>query len=146
MIVLSQTQLRLLMFSTFFSIASQTKINIKYSHKHFSDFLKNRTQNYFLSPTDKDEITLIISSLYSTKSVGPNTIPTKILKLLKNDTSYQLRVSSNEERGGAPPPSHAFFLTPPSKPMPPHGVPSSPPLKNEAPPTEKQSPLKSIEK
>ena len=59
-------------FNNYFSsIASQTKVNIKHSHKHFSDFLKNRAQNsFFLSPTDKDEIALIISSLYSTKSVG----------------------------------------------------------------------------
>ena len=31
-----------------------------------------------------------MSSLDSTKSVGPNSIPTKILKLLKNDISCQL--------------------------------------------------------
>ena len=52
--------------------------------------MKNRAQNYFfLSPTDKDEIALIISSLDSTKSVGPNSILTKILKLLKNDILCQ---------------------------------------------------------
>ena len=33
-------------FNNYFSsIASQTKVNIKHSHKHFSDFLKNRAQN-----------------------------------------------------------------------------------------------------
>ena len=32
----------------------------------------------------------MISSLDSNKSVGPNSIPTKILKLLKNDISSQL--------------------------------------------------------
>ena len=33
-------------FNNYFSsIASQTKLNIKYSHKHFSDFLKNPAQN-----------------------------------------------------------------------------------------------------
>ena len=53
--------------------------------------MKNRAQNsFFLSPTDKDEIALIKSSLDSTKSVGPNSIPTKILKLLKNDNSCQI--------------------------------------------------------
>ena len=32
-------------FNNYFScIASQTKVNIKYYHKHFSDFLKNRAQ------------------------------------------------------------------------------------------------------
>ena len=43
-----------------------------------------------MSPTDKSEIENIISSLDSNKSVGPNSIPTKILKLLKNDISSQL--------------------------------------------------------
>ena len=66
-------------------------MNIKYSHKHLSDFLKNRAQNsFFLSPTGKDEIALIISSLDSTKSAGPSSIPPEILKLFKNDISCQL--------------------------------------------------------
>ena len=34
-------------FNNYFSIASQNKVNIKYSHKYFSDFLKNRAQSYF---------------------------------------------------------------------------------------------------
>ena len=35
-------------FNNYFSsIASQTKVNVKY-HKQFSDFLKNRAQNSFL--------------------------------------------------------------------------------------------------
>ena len=35
-------------FNNYFSFtASQTKVNIKYSPKHFSDFLKNRAQNSF---------------------------------------------------------------------------------------------------
>ena len=35
-----------------------------------------------MSPTDKTEIENVISSLDSNKSVGPNSIPTKIMKLL----------------------------------------------------------------
>ena len=38
----------------------------------------------------KNQIPLIISSLDSTKSVVSNSIPTKILKLLKNDVACQL--------------------------------------------------------
>ena len=77
--------------SYFSSIASQTKVNIKYSNKRFSDSLKNRARNsFFSSPIDKYEIALIISSLDSTKSVGPNSIPTEILKLLKNNNSCQI--------------------------------------------------------
>ena len=42
-----------------------------------------------MTPTDKNEIPLI-SSLDSHKLSGPNSIPVKILKLLKNDISQQL--------------------------------------------------------
>ena len=79
-------------FNNYFaSIAEKTKVNINYSHKRFSDFLKDKNQNsFFLSPTNKYEIQNVISSLNSNKSVGPNSIPTRILKLLKNDISTQL--------------------------------------------------------
>ena len=71
--------------------AEKTKGNINLSHKHFSHFLKNRHQNsFFLSPTSKSEILSVISSPNSNKSVEPNSIPIKILKLLKNDISSQL--------------------------------------------------------
>ena len=75
----------------FSSIASKTKLNISFSHKHFSDFLKNRSSIFFfISPTDKAEIENIISSLNFNKSIGPNSIPTKVLKVLKNDISNRL--------------------------------------------------------
>ena len=45
---------------------------------------------FFVSPTDKTEIEDVISSFDSNKSVGPNSIPTKILKLLKDYISSQL--------------------------------------------------------
>ena len=79
-------------FNSFFtSDAAKTKESIKYSHKHFSNFLKNRSDDSFsLSPTDKYEIINIVPSLDPKKSTGPNSIPTKILKLLKNDVSTQL--------------------------------------------------------
>ena len=79
-------------FNNYFaSIDEKTKVSINYSHKHFSDFLKDKNQtSFFLSPTNKYEIQNVISSLNSNKSVGPNSIPARILKLLKNDTSTQL--------------------------------------------------------
>ena len=79
-------------FNNYFSsIASKTKLNVSFSHKHFSDFLKNRSSiSFFISPSDKIEIENVTSSLDSNKSVGRNSIPTKILKLLKNDISSQL--------------------------------------------------------
>ena len=79
-------------FNNYFSsIAGKTKLNISFSQEHFSNFLKNRSNiSFFISPTDKSEIENIISSLDSNKSVGPNSIPIKILKLLKNDISSLL--------------------------------------------------------
>ena len=44
----------------------------------------------FLQPTDKGEITNIISSLNSNKASGPNSIPYRILLILKNEISKQL--------------------------------------------------------
>ena len=75
----------------FAAIAEKTKENINPSHKYFSHLLKNRHHNsFFLSPTSKSEILSVIFSLNSNKSVGPNSIPIKILMLLKNDISSQL--------------------------------------------------------
>ena len=75
----------------FFSIAEKTKSNIKFSPKHYTDYLSStNTNTFFLTPTDKTEISFIISSLVSHKSSGPNSIPVKILKLLKNFISQQL--------------------------------------------------------
>ena len=48
-----------------------------------------------MSPTHKNEIIFIISALDSQKASGPNNIPIKILKLMKNDISDQLTVFFN---------------------------------------------------
>ena len=65
--------------------------NIKYSHKHFSDYLSNENSStIFLQPTDKEEIVNIISALNSNKTSGPNSIHYRILFLLKNEISKQL--------------------------------------------------------
>ena len=79
-------------FNNYFaSIAETTKKSIKYSHKHFSDYLSNESiSTLFLQPTDREEIVNIITSLNSNKASGPNSIPYKILFLLKNEISKQL--------------------------------------------------------
>ena len=79
-------------FNNYFaSIAETTKKSIKYTHKHFSDYLSNESSTtIFLQPTDKEEITNIIFSLNSNKASGPNSIPYRILFLLKNGSSKQL--------------------------------------------------------
>ena len=71
-------------------IAKKTNSNIKFSPKHYRDHLSYiNTNTSFWIPTDKNEISFIISSLDSHKSSGPNSIPVKILKLLKNKLSQQ---------------------------------------------------------
>ena len=64
-------------FNNYFaSIAETTKKNVKYSHKHFLDYLSNENSStIFLQPTDQEEIANIISSLNSNKASGPNSIP-----------------------------------------------------------------------
>ena len=79
-------------FNNYFtSIAKKTNSNINFLVKHYTDYLSySNTNTFFLTPTDKNEISLIISSLDSHKSSGPNSIPVKIFKLLKNDISQHL--------------------------------------------------------
>ena len=49
-------------FNNYFaSIAETTKKSIKYSHKHFSDYLSNESSSsLFLQPTGKEEIANIL--------------------------------------------------------------------------------------
>ena len=79
-------------FNNYFaSIAETTKRIIKYAHKHFSDYLSNENSStIFLQPTDKEEIANIISSFNSNKASDPNSIPYRILFLLKNEISRHL--------------------------------------------------------
>ena len=46
--------------------------------------------SFFLKPTDEIEVKSIILSVNPSKAISPNSIPTKILKLLINDVSSQL--------------------------------------------------------
>ena len=66
------------MFNDYFSsIAGKTKANIKFSNKSFQDFLHHPNgQSLFITPTDAHDLNLIISSLNSDKSTGPNSLPT----------------------------------------------------------------------
>ena len=84
-------------FNNYFTnVALNIQSSIRYSNKTFSDFLPNIDVNsFFISPTDNTEISDIISTLNPLKAIGPNSIPTKILKLLNKDISNQLTVLFN---------------------------------------------------
>ena len=77
-------------FSNYFSyVRIGIKSSIKYSRNKFFDFLPQININsFFINPTDKTEIKNILS-LDPLRSIGQNSIPTKILKLLSNDISTQ---------------------------------------------------------
>ena len=71
-------------FNNYFaSIAKKANTSIKFSPKHYINYLKQKKNTFFLTQTDKNEISFIITPLDSRKPSGPNSIPVKILKLLK---------------------------------------------------------------
>ena len=78
-------------FNNYFSkVALNVQSSIKYSAKKFHDFLPPLNINYFyLSPSNKNELSFIISTLGSHKPSGSNSIP---VFLMRNDISYQLAV------------------------------------------------------
>ena len=56
----------------------------------YTAYLSNtNTNTFFLTPTDKKEISVIISPLISHKSSGSSSMLLKLLKLLKNGISQQ---------------------------------------------------------
>ena len=66
--------------------------NIKPRGIDFTDYLKNPTESTFhFESADSQEILLIIDSLDSNKASGPNSIPTDVLKLIKNNICYPLK-------------------------------------------------------
>ena len=71
----------------FSKVANGIRSSIKHSRNKFFDFLPQIDINsFFMNSTDKNE-TKNILSYDSLKSIGSNSIPTKILKLLSKDVS-----------------------------------------------------------
>ena len=65
----------------FVNVGPKLAERIPKSRKSFFNFLKSRQQNsLFLEPTTADDIAKVISSLNPKKSLGPNSIPSHILK------------------------------------------------------------------
>ena len=64
--------------------------------KHFSNFLKDPiSDTFFISPTTP-EVYKLIKELLVNKSLSPNSIPTKILKLAKGTLSGPLSELTNK--------------------------------------------------
>ena len=77
-------------FNNFFcSVAAE----VLFSYKTFFEYLPPPNQDsIFISPCRKEEIIEIISNFKPKKSAGPNSIPTKILRLLTDDISEHLSI------------------------------------------------------
>ena len=75
----------------FVNAATDIQSSNRYSNNNFHDFLPPININsFFLNPTDEIEVKNIIMSLNPLEVIGPNSIQTKIIKLLINDVSSQL--------------------------------------------------------
>ena len=79
-------------FSNYFrTIGKKTQEKIKYSYKKYIYYLTNgNPDTFFLSSINKEEIKFILSSLDINKSTGPNSSPSNVLNMIKNDISEQL--------------------------------------------------------
>ena len=79
-------------FNTFFtSVAAKLNEKIVKAKKPFSHYLGQITdETIFLSPTTPADIESLINCIKPNKAIGPNSIPTKILKEFKTELSEPL--------------------------------------------------------
>ena len=79
-------------FNKFFSsVGKQIQNQVYSNHINFSTFLKDPSENsLFLTPTDTEEVSCIISSFKSNIATGPNSIPITILKKIQEYISAPL--------------------------------------------------------
>ena len=85
-------------FNNFFvHVADGVAKNIPRSPKSPFDYLDNRNQlSFFISPATPYEISDIIDLVKTGKSIGPNSIPLKLLKILSVHISSPLSHIINE--------------------------------------------------
>ena len=79
-------------FNTFLtSVAAKLNEKIMKTKKAFSHYLGQITdETIFLSPTTSADTESLINCIKSNKTIGPNSIPTKILKEFKTELSEPL--------------------------------------------------------
>ena len=72
-------------FNNYFSsVASKLRGQIYHKGQDFTHFLKNRNaSSFFINQTDEYEIIYIINNLCTNKELGPHSVPTDILHLVK---------------------------------------------------------------
>ena len=66
-------------------IGTNIQNKISPTKKYYTDYLLNpNKETFFITPTTDEEISDIISDLNIRKSTGPNSIPTKVMKQIKD--------------------------------------------------------------
>ena len=85
-------------FNNFFtSIRTNLQKKIPPTKKNFTDYLKKpNSENFTIAPTTSDEISDLIHNLKSHRSVGPYSIPTKIMETSKEIMSLPLSQLIND--------------------------------------------------
>ena len=72
----------------FTSVTEIVHSKIKFSNKLFKKFLPSEINfSFLITPTNKEEIYEMITSLNSNKACGPNSFPTKVLHILQDQIS-----------------------------------------------------------
>ena len=72
----------------FLNVATDIQSSVRYSKSIFHDFLPlYKINSFFLDPANETEAKNIIMALNTPKAIDPNSIPTKVLKLLIIDVS-----------------------------------------------------------
>ena len=84
-------------FNNYFtSIGKNFQETIPPTRKDYAQYLKTLSKsNFSIKPIKPDEICDIIKTLKNSKSTDPNSIPTKILKIIKKSISTPLSTIIN---------------------------------------------------
>ena len=82
-------------------LGNKVEEKIPPSDTHFSDYLqKDHNHRFLIRPVDDEEVESMISQLNISKSCGPNSIPTKLLKdnlaLFLSPLKYIINLSFHE--------------------------------------------------
>ena len=84
-------------FNSFFAgIGKKSQKTIPPTKKHFSTFLKNPNLTFFITPTTIEKVNDPISDLKAGKSIGPSSLPRKIMKQLNDIIASPLAELTNK--------------------------------------------------
>ena len=69
-------------FNNFFVAITKNNDKNIHTNANYKDYLENSVSNlFFLKPTNEEKVNSIIKQMKTNKAIGPNSIPTKILKM-----------------------------------------------------------------